>query len=144
MSERWWQDKTLDEMTREEWESLCDGCGRCCLIKLTDEDTGRIHTTTVACKLLDVRSCRCSDYAHRLTRVPHCLQITPERAHSLSWLPTTCAYRRLAHGQDLPDWHPLLSGDPESVHRAGISMRGRALSERHIDPVLFEMFVIEA
>lgn len=120
-----WRAKSLEAMTGSEWESLCDGCGRCCLVKLEDEDTGQIEYTDVACTLLDGDSCRCRDYANRQGRVADCVRLTPTAVRSLSWLPPTCAYRLVAEGQDLPWWHPLVSDDPETVHRAGISVRGR-------------------
>ena len=120
-----WRVKTLDEMTSDEWESLCDGCGRCCLIKLEDEDTGHIHATDIACTLFEAGDCRCRDYAHRLTAVPDCVGLTPETVRQLAWLPATCAYRLLAEGEDLPWWHPLLSGDAETVVAAGVSVRGK-------------------
>ncbi len=114
-----WKQKTLEEMTREEWESLCDGCGRCCLIKLEDEDTSEIVYTRAACKLLNLHTCRCKDYANRFAKVPDCVNLTPEAARTLEWLPETCAYRLVANGEDLAWWHPLVSGDPETVHDAG-------------------------
>ena len=124
-----WRRKTLTEMNREEWESLCDGCAKCCLVKLEYEDTGEVDNTDIACRLLDTRSCRCSDYANRQTKVPDCLSLTPRRVRRLRWLPATCAYRLVAEGRDLYWWHPLVSGDPESVHQAGMSVRGRVVSE---------------
>jgi uncharacterized cysteine cluster protein YcgN (CxxCxxCC family) len=129
VSERFWETKTLDAMTRVEWESLCDGCGKCCLHKLEDEETGELHPTNVACRLLDRRSGRCSDYKHRHAYVPECVRLTPAKLRQLDWLPSTCAYRLLADGDPLPDWHPLITGDPESVHRAGESVRGWTVSE---------------
>ncbi len=125
-----WRRKTLDEMTRAEWESLCDGCARCCLHKLEDEDTGEIATTNVACRLLDLATCRCTRYAERKRLVPDCVVLDPENVYQLSWMPTTCAYRLLAEGKDLPWWHPLVSGDPETVRTAGIAVGGFAISER--------------
>ena len=125
-----WKTKTLAEMSRREWESLCDGCGRCCLHKLRDEDTDEISYTEVACRLLDLQSCRCSDYVDRKKRVSDCVKLTPKRVTTIDWLPPSCAYRMVAEGRDLAAWHPLVSGDPESVHRAGVSVRGRVVGER--------------
>jgi len=130
-----WMTKRLDEMTREEWESLCDGCGRCCLHKLRDEDTNALSFTNVACRLLDLGSCRCRDYPNRRRAVPDCVGLTPKDVAEIDWLPPSCAYRRLAEGHDLAWWHPLVSGDPETVHRAGISVAGRAISERQAGPL---------
>ena len=117
--------KPLSAMNRAEWESLCDGCGRCCLIKLEDEDTGKIHHTDIACRLFDCDACRCTDYAHRMKRVRDCLRLTPKRARDYNWLPRSCAYRRLAEGRGLAWWHPLISGTPATVIEAGVSVRGR-------------------
>jgi uncharacterized cysteine cluster protein YcgN (CxxCxxCC family) len=128
-----WRRKAMSEMTRAEWESLCDGCGRCCLNKLIDEDTNATVYTDVSCKLLDCTSCRCSDYAHRQAKVKDCVRLTPRNVRRLKWLPPTCAYRLVAEGKDLAWWHPLVSGDPETVHTAGISVRGRvAASEKDV------------
>ncbi len=123
--EPFWKTKPLVAMDESEWESLCDGCGKCCLAKLEDEDSGEIHWTSVACRLFDAGTCRCSDYADRLARVPDCVQLTPRNVGEIAWLPSTCAYRLLAEGKDLPSWHPLVSGRAETVHEAGISIRGR-------------------
>ena len=124
-----WESKSLREMNRAEWESLCDGCGKCCIHKLEDEDTGELHPTNVACRLLDRRTGRCSDYKHRKAHVPECVRLTPEKLDDIDWLPSTCAYLLLHHGEALPDWHPLITGDPESVHAAGMSVRGWTVSE---------------
>jgi uncharacterized cysteine cluster protein YcgN (CxxCxxCC family) len=124
-----WEVKTLEQMSRAEWESLCDGCGKCCIHKLEDEETGELHATNVACRLLDRRSGRCTDYKHRKLYVPECVRLTPAKLKQLDWLPSTCAYRLLADGDDLPEWHPLITGDTESVHRAGQSVRGWTVSE---------------
>ena len=124
-----WRRKKLAEMSREEWESLCDGCAKCCLVKLEYEDTGEIDHTDISCRLLDTHSCRCTDYANRQKQVPDCLTLTPRRVRRLRWLPATCAYRLVSEGRDLYWWHPLVSGDPETVHTAGISVRDRVVSE---------------
>jgi uncharacterized cysteine cluster protein YcgN (CxxCxxCC family) len=120
-----WRRKTLAQMSQTEWESLCDGCGRCCLNKLEEEDTGRIYYTSVACRLFDETSCRCKDYPNRQAFVEDCLQLTPENVPDTPWLPPTCGYRLIAEGKDLYWWHPLVSGDPETVHAAGVSVRGK-------------------
>lgn len=130
-----WEAKRLDQMTAEEWESLCDGCAKCCLEKLEDVDTGHIHYTEVGCPLLDCESCRCSNYAQRTTWVPTCQVLTPDNIEELHWMPSTCAYRLLAEGQSLPSWHPLITGDPESTHKAGQSVRGRAVRDRDAGPL---------
>ena len=124
-----WKSKTLAQMTRGEWESLCDGCGRCCLNKLEDENTGKFHYTRAACKLLDLSTCRCTDYTNRAARVPDCVTLTAENVGSLGWLPATCAYRLLDEGKPLAWWHPLVSGRPETVAEAGIGVAGVAYSE---------------
>jgi uncharacterized protein len=128
-----WQTKTLGQMSPAEWESLCDGCGLCCLIRFEDEDTGEIIPTRVACKLFDDKLCRCSDYEHRKAQVPDCIKLTPGNIEDLLWMPKSCAYRRLHEGRGLASWHPLVSGDPESVHRAGVSIRGQTISEATLD-----------
>ena len=139
-----WRRKSLAEMTREEWESLCDGCGRCCLIKLQDEDgDGAVDYTDVACRLLDLGTCRCTRYAERRRLVPGCVVLTPGDLDRLPWMPSTCAYRLLHEGRDLPWWHPLVSGDPEDVHRAGISVRGRVVPETRVEEEDLEDRIVE-
>ncbi len=138
-----WRRKRMSEMSKREWESLCDGCGRCCLNKLTDIDTGETVYTSVGCKLLDDQTCRCRDYAHRQAKVDDCVRLTPRNVKRLTWLPPTCAYRLVAEGKDLAWWHPLKSGRKETVHEAGISVRGRvAASEKDVpDEELVEYIV---
>lgn len=130
-----WKTKTLAEMTPDEWESLCDGCGRCCLVKLEDEDTGKIHFTDVACTLFDSRACRCKDYANRTARVHDCVQLTPQNIGELNWLPNTCAYRLLDEKKSLAWWHPLVSGTKRTVIEAGISVKGNLISEDEVQPM---------
>ena len=124
-SEPFWRTKSLEDMTVPEWESLCDGCGRCCLVKLEDEDTGKIYFTDVACQLFQSGACRCADYENRQQKVSDCIKLTPQEVRTLKWLPPTCAYKLVAEGKDLKWWHPLVSGSPETVHEAGVSVRGR-------------------
>ena len=131
----YWQRKSLHEMSQSEWEGLCDGCGKCCVHKLQEDDTGVIHVSNIVCRLLDTDSCQCSNYPKRKKLVPDCVVLTPDLASELEWLPSTCAYRLVAEGEDLPDWHPLKTKDPESVHRAGVSVRGRVISEREAGPL---------
>ncbi len=126
-TELFWKTKTLEEMSDAEWESLCDGCGRCCLEKLEDEDTGKIYYTHIGCRLLDAGTCACKDYANRSAKVADCVRLTPENVRTLNWLPPSCAYRLVAEGRDLYWWHPLVSGDPATVHEAGVSVRGRVV-----------------
>lgn len=130
-------------MSDPEWESLCDGCARCCLQKLEDSDTGDIYFTSIACRLLDSSSCRCSNYERRQQEVPDCTMVRPITAEKLGWLPSTCAYKRLATGQSLPAWHPLVSGDPDSVHDAGISVKFWAIPEDGISQNDYQDFVID-
>jgi len=127
--EPFWKRKRLDEMTAAEWESLCDGCGLCCLVRFEDEDTGEIIPTRVHCKLFNPETCTCTDYADRRRHVPDCIKLTPGNIEALEWMPMSCAYRRLYEGRDLAAWHPLVSGDPESVHRANVSVRGQTINE---------------
>ncbi|PPR10796.1 MAG: hypothetical protein CFH41_01371 [Alphaproteobacteria bacterium MarineAlpha11_Bin1] len=134
-SNPFWKEKALEKMNRQEWESLCDGCAKCCLIKLEDVSTGELAFTEVACRLLNIGTCACTDYSGRSSRVPDCLQVTPHLARTAKWLPTTCAYRLLAEGKELQWWHPLVSGDPKTVHTAGISTKNRVVHEsQRIDP----------
>jgi hypothetical protein len=130
MTERFWETKALEEMSRTEWESLCDGCGKCCLHKLEDADSGELFYTNVACRLLNLNTARCTRYAARARLMPDCIHLNPATLGQYTWLPSTCAYRLLAEGKALPPWHPLVAGDAQAVHRAGLSVRGWAISER--------------
>jgi uncharacterized cysteine cluster protein YcgN (CxxCxxCC family) len=133
--EPFWKNKRLEEMTPAEWESLCDGCGRCCLVRFEDEETGEVVPTRVHCRLFDPDTCRCANYAQRKKVVPDCIKLTPGNIEALTWMPPSCAYRRIYEGRDLAWWHPLVSGDPETVHKAGVSMRGQTISETALDDV---------
>ncbi len=137
-----WKTMRLEQMNREQWESLCDGCGRCCLQKFQDGKTGKVTYTWVSCYLLDTDACRCTDYGNRTILVPDCLVLTPGQIPRLRWLPRTCAYRRLSEGKQLRAWHPLVSGEPDSVHRAGISVRDKAISEIFVHPEDVEFHAI--
>lgn len=138
-----WETKTLTEMSDTEWESLCDGCGRCCLHKLEDEDSGKVFFTSVSCRLLDTYQCRCKQYPQRLQYVPDCIVLKPDQLAGSSALPASCAYRLLAEGRGLPNWHPLLSGDVESVHQAGMSVRERVISEIEVDEENLEDYLLD-
>ncbi len=127
-----WRKKKLRELTRDEWESLCDGCARCCLEKLENAENGEISYTNVACTLLDMETCQCKNYAERQRYVLDCVALNPENIGELKWMPPSCAYRLLAEGRDLPDWHPLISGRRQSVVAAGISVRGRCVAEKDV------------
>lgn len=142
-AQAFWKTTDLDDMSQQQWESLCDGCGRCCLNKLEDWDTGEIAWTNVACKLLDVETCRCTDYDNRQAKVPDCIGLTPKTVRALSWLPPSCGYRLVAEGRDLYWWHPLVSGDPETVHAAGVSVRGRTVPEQGLEVEDFENHIVE-
>ncbi|WP_010542727.1 YcgN family cysteine cluster protein [Sphingomonas elodea] len=126
---KFWEDLPLEALDRAQWEALCDGCGKCCLHKLEDEETGELFATNVACKLLDRRMGLCKDYKHRRAYVPECVRLTTRNVRDIEWLPSTCAYRLRANGEALPDWHYLVSGDREAVHKAGESTRGWTISE---------------
>ena len=138
-----WARKPLAAMSPEEWESLCDGCGRCCLNKLWDPEARRVRTTAVACRLLDTGTCRCRDYPNRVERVPECVVLSPAEVDDHGLLPRSCAYRRLAEGRPLADWHPLVSGRRESVHEAGISVRGKVISEEWVHPDDLEEHIVD-
>jgi uncharacterized cysteine cluster protein YcgN (CxxCxxCC family) len=138
-----WRRFALEDLPRDEWEALCDGCGKCCLIKLEDEDTGLLAFTSIACRLLDLGTCRCGNYPLRRQLVPGCIALDPATLEEARhWLPATCAYRLLAEGRDLPAWHPLITGDPESVHRAGVSLRGQMTPEYEVAEEDWEDYVI--
>lgn len=137
-----WETKTLEEMSSSEWESLCDGCGKCCLHKLEDDETGDIYYTNVACQLLDTDKGCCTDYPNRLSRVPGCTVLTLKNLDEFDWLPLTCSYRLIRHRLPLPEWHPLISGDPESVVEAGHSVAGRSISETEVDEDDWEEHII--
>jgi hypothetical protein len=126
---RFWERHTLKQLTRAEWETLCDGCGKCCLHKLEDEETGKVYRTNVACRLLNRETARCSDYKNRKAFVPDCVQLRPDLVGQLDWLPATCAYRRVDEGKPLPPWHHLICGDPNAVHDVGASVKGWTISE---------------
>ncbi len=141
---KFWEKKALTELSQKEWEALCDGCGKCCLNKLEDEDTGQVALTRVACRLLDDSTCRCSQYDIRHQFIPECISLTPDNLDSHAyWMPETCAYRRLWKGEALPDWHPLLTGTAESVHEAGVSVKDMTVSEFEIPMDEWEDYIIE-
>lgn len=127
-----WKTKTLAEMTAEEWEALCDGCAKCCLVKLEDEDTSAVIYTSLHCRLLDAKTCQCSDYPNRKQYVPDCIKLTPETVPKYDWLPLSCAYRLIDEGKDLPEWHHLVCGDRNEVHRRGVSAMGKTINEDNV------------
>lgn len=140
---KFWETLSLAQMSRAQWESLCDSCGRCCLHKLEDEDTGDIYFTDVVCRYLNEQTCQCPHYSNRQEFVPDCLTIDPDWGDKFNWLPSTCAYRLLHEGKPLFDWHPLISKDPQSVHLAGISVRGRTFSDDKIKEKEIELHMID-
>ncbi|VAW50395.1 UPF0260 protein YcgN [hydrothermal vent metagenome] len=137
-----WEFKTLGQMTHAEWESLCDGCGLCCLVKIEDEDSGEIFNTSVSCAQLDIETCRCGNYETRLNNVEMCLQLTIENLPLLKWLPESCAYKRLFNGKNLPQWHPLITGTKDTVHDTGLTAKWFAQSEEFIHPDQLTDFVL--
>lgn len=142
-SSPFWVRKSLTELTDSEWESLCDGCGKCCLHKLEDDESGELLFTAVACRLLDGDTCRCRDYAHRKARVPDCLTLRASDLEQLKWLPATCAYRLLYEGEGLPPWHHLVSGSRETVHEAHVSVRHRVISEEDVNDEDWDLYIID-
>ncbi|PXW77440.1 hypothetical protein BZA02_11313 [Ruegeria sp. P4] len=144
LAPKFWEKKPLKKLSPREWEALCDGCGKCCLNKLEDEDTGEVALTRVACRLLDDQTCQCAHYETRHSFIPECIVLKPENLDTHAyWMPQTCAYRRLWEGNSLPDWHPLVTGDPDSVHRAGASVRGMTVSEFDTPLEEWEDYIIE-
>lgn len=143
MKKPFWKEKKTEQMTPQEWESLCDGCGRCCLEKLEDEETGEVAYTSVACRFLDTWTCRCTCYNDRYNQMPDCLEMTPQNIGMFEWLPRTCAYRLVNEGRDLCSWHPLITGDPDSVHDAGISVRHKVISAKHVSPDQLEAYILD-
>lgn len=141
LAPRFWEHKALAELSTQEWEALCDGCAKCCLHKLEDEDSGEVYYTKVVCRYMD-EQCRCTEYQRRNSLVPSCVWLRPEDVAEFHWLPSTCAYRLIAEGKPLADWHPLVSGNPNSVHEVGVSIKGRALSEEFVHPDGFEEHII--
>lgn len=140
--EKFWEKKSLSEMTNTEWESLCDGCGKCCLNKIIDDDTEELHFTNVACYLLHTKSCQCRKYKQRFQLVPECVKVSIDEPDQFAWLPASCAYRRLSEGKTLPDWHPLLTGSQSAMHKGGHSVRGKIVSEAQIDPENLEDYIV--
>lgn len=138
----YWHAKTLQELTPLEWESLCDGCGKCCLHKLEDEDNGDVYYTRIACRYLDHQTCQCTDYRNRQQQVPDCVVLAPQALDAIEWLPDTCAYRLRAAGLPLFDWHPLVSGDQNSVHRSGMSVSGKVVAEQNVAEEDYEDYII--
>lgn len=138
-----WKTKRLEDLNPQEWESLCDGCSQCCLYKLQEHQDGNVRFTNVVCRYMDMDTCACTDYIHRHQNVPDCIYLTPKLAREVDWLPKTCAYYLVAHGQDLPWWHPLKTGDPASTKRAGASVYGKVVGETDVDPDDLEDMVVD-
>ena len=143
MAKPFYETKSLKDMSDEEWESLCDGCGKCCVVVLEEEQTGTLWRTNVGCKLLDLKTVRCSDYANRHTKVPSCVKLSPDNIADLHWMPDTCAYRLLSEGKPLPDWHPLKTGDRDSTRKAGVGVHGTLVSEIEVDDDDLEDHIVE-
>jgi uncharacterized cysteine cluster protein YcgN (CxxCxxCC family) len=144
LTHRFWEKKPMAKLSKREWEALCDGCGKCCLNKIEDEETGRVYLTRVACRLFDDSTCKCGQYKIRHQFVPECIVLRPDNIDEHAyWMPRTCAYRLVWQGKPLPNWHPLVSGDPETVHDAGVSMRGRTVAEFEVDEDDWEDHLIE-
>ncbi len=141
MRPRFWETVPLAELTTEEWEAVCDGCAKCCLLKLEDADDGTVYFTDVHCFLLERATCRCGDYANRTVRVPACIELAPGQLDAVFWMPMSCSYRRLAEGRGLASWHHLVTGDPDAIHRAGASIRGRAVPETDVDDDLEDRLI---
>lgn len=142
-TDRFWETKTLDTLTAEEWEAVCDGCAKCCLYKIEDVDSGSVQYTNVACRMLDIDACRCKIYEHRFEAIKDCVSVTPQMVREVDWLPESCAYRRLAEGRGLAWWHPLVSGDPETVRQAGVSVCGKIVPEINVDLYALEDRVVD-
>jgi uncharacterized cysteine cluster protein YcgN (CxxCxxCC family) len=143
MTAPFWKTTPLEAMNAEQWESLCDGCGKCCAFTLEDEETGEIFRTRVACRLFDAAACGCADYDNRFSRVSQCIKVTPRNVRELTFFPVSCAYRLVAQGSDLPDWHHLVCGDREEIHRRGQSIRGQTISEELVDDDAFEDHILD-
>jgi uncharacterized cysteine cluster protein YcgN (CxxCxxCC family) len=143
IEKEFWKNKPLEALTPEEWEALCDGCSKCCLYKLTEDDDSKVRFTNVVCRFMDMETCHCTNYLHRHENVPECIYLTPKLAREANWLPSTCAYRLVAHGRDLPWWHPLKTGNPASALKTGNSVKNKVVSEEDVDPQDLEDMVVD-